>query len=143
MMPFILLIMIGGIELARTTYQYNTLVKNLRDATKYVSSAVRPINYNAESSTDPEVTRYKAVIAEASNLAMCGTIDDCDSSSVSGLTLNNIKLSYPENIVVDDVTFTFVQMSVEDFSLGFVSNLFGDSLALNEITYTMYQLQQN
>ncbi|MES2503136.1 MAG: TadE/TadG family type IV pilus assembly protein [Pseudomonadota bacterium] len=142
-MPFIFLLMLGGIELARTVYQYNTLVKNLRDATKYVASAVRPINYNTVGSTDPEVIRYKAVIDEAGNLAMCGTTTACSSSSVNGLTLENIKLKYPDSIEVDGVTFTFVQMYIEDFSLGFVFNLFGDSLALSDITYTMYQLQQN
>ncbi len=140
-MPFIFLIMIGGIELARTVYQYNTLVKNLRDATKYVASAVRPINYNTDGSTDPEVAKYKTVIAEASNLAMCGTTTTCATASVADLSLSNIEISYPA--AVNGITL--VNMTISGFSLGFVSDLFGDnySLALDDITYTMYQLQQN
>lgn len=138
-MPFIFLMMLGGIELARTVYQYNTLVKNLRDATKYVASAVRPINYNTVGSTDPEVTKYKTVIAEASNLAVCGSTTTCATASVADLSLSNIQISYPA--AVDGITL--VNMTISDFSLGFVFDLFGDSLALNDISYTMYQLQQN
>jgi Flp pilus assembly protein TadG len=138
-MPFIFLLMLGGIDLARTVYQYNTLVKNLRDATKYASSAVRPINYNAGGSTDPEVIKYNTVVTEARNLALCGTTAACTTQSVSNLSLNNIQISYPAS--VNGVTF--VNMSITGFSLGFVSNLFGDSLDLNDISYTMYQRQQS
>lgn len=138
-MPFILLMMMGGIDLARTVYQYNTLVKNLRDATKYASSAVRPLNYNTDGSTDPEVVRYKTIITEARNLALCGLTAGCDTPSVPDLTLDNIQVTYPA--AINGVTF--VNMTISGFSLGFISNLFGDSLALSDISYTMYQLQQN
>ncbi len=137
-MPFIILLMLGGIDLARTVYQYNTLVTNLRDATKYLSSAVRPLNYNVSGTADPEVTKYNTTIAEAQNLALCGSTTACSVASVTGLTLGNIQISYPAT--VNGVTF--VNMSVSNFSLGFISNLFGDSLALGDISYTMYQLQQ-
>lgn len=138
-MPFIFLMMLGGIELARTVYQYNSLVKNLRDATKYVASAVRPLNHNAADSTDPEVVKYKTVIAEASNLAMCGKTTACDSATVANLSLNDIDISYPEPVN----GITLVNMTISGFSLGFVTDLFGDSLALNDISYTMYQLHQD
>lgn len=138
-MPFIFLLMLGGIELARTVYQYNTLVKNLRDATKYVASAVRPINHGAADLTDPEVVKYKAVVVEASNLAMCGKTTACDSASVANLSLNDIEINYPEPVN----GITLVNMTISGFSLGFVTDLFGDSLALNDISYTMYQLQQD
>jgi Flp pilus assembly protein TadG len=138
-MPFIFLIMMGGIELARTVYQYNTLVINLRDATKYVASTVRPLNYNVDDSTDPEVAKYKTVIDEASNLAICGKTTTCDTAPVANLSLSNIEISYPA--AVNGITL--VNMTIHDFSLGFISDLFGDSLALPDITYTMYQLQQN
>lgn len=138
-MPFIILIMLGGLELARTVYQYNSLVKNLRDASKYVASAVRPINHNVDGSTDPEVAKYKTVIAEARNLAMCGKTTTCDSATVAGLSLSNIAVSYPEPVN----GITLVNMTISGFSLGLFTDIFGDSLALNDITYTMYQLQQN
>lgn len=138
-MPFIFLLMLGGIDLARTVYQYNILVKNLRDATKYVSSAVRPINYNQNGSTDPEVVKYNTVVTEARNLALCGLTTSCTTPSVANLALNNIQISYPAP--VNGVTF--VNMTISGFSLGFISNLFGDSLDLNDISYTMYQRQQS
>ena len=144
-LPFLIIILLGGIDLARTVYQYNTLVINLRDATKYVSSNVRPVDYNMiKTPPDPEVTKYQNTIkAEAPNLAVCGMITTCVSPSVKGLKVDNIKVSYPDSIVKDGVTFTFVKVSIDNFSLGFVTNLFGDSLALSDISLTMYQLQQN
>jgi hypothetical protein len=138
-LPFILLIMMAGIDLARTVYQYNTLVKNLRNATKYISTAVRPINYEQNGTDDPEVAKYNAVIAETKNLALCGSTADCAAPDVPDLTLNNIQINYP--LAVNGVTF--VDVSIVNFSLGFVSNLFGQSLALNDISYTMYQQQQS
>jgi Flp pilus assembly protein TadG len=137
--PFILLMMMGGIDLARTVYQYNTLVKNMRDATKYISSSVRPIKYDDSNTNDPEVEKYITVMAEARNLALCGKTTNCITPSVTDLSLNNIHITYPTSLN----GVTFVKMSISDFSLGFISNLFGDSLDLGEISYTMYQLQQS
>ena len=141
-MPFIFIMMLGGAELARTVYQYNTLVKNVRDATKYVASNMRPVNYNVNGNTDPEVTNYKTVISNAMNLAVCGSIFTCSTASAPNLGVGNIKITYPD--AVNGVTF--VKVAVTNYSLpilfGFLDGPNGnDEILFSVIQFTMYQQQ--
>ncbi len=144
-MPFIVLIMVVGIDLATTIYQYNILVKNLRDGTRFISNSVRPINYNDASSTDPEVIKYGTSVTQARNLVLCGETE-CEKSSVSKLALSDVKLDYP----AEDAGVTFVRIRIEDFQLSFLINYdFTQWGGQNpeapqvDLEYTMYQKQQS
>lgn len=133
-LPFLIIVLLVGVDLARTMFQYNELVKNVRDATKYLAGHTRPMN--CASNTDPEVLAYKAAVTESKNLAVCGSVGSCTTPSVSGLTTGNIQVQY-----LMDGSLTMVKVGVVNMNLSYITTLFSGSLALGNITSTFYQPQ--
>lgn len=133
-LPFLIIVLLAGVDLARTMFQYNELVKNVRDAAKYVASNTRPMN--CSSTTDPAVIAYKSVITEAKNLAVCGSITSCNAGNVSGLSTSKVQVQY-----LKDGTLTMVKVSINNMSLSYITQLFSGVLALPSISSTFYQPQ--
>lgn len=77
----LLLLGFGGAEYGRALYQYNTLVKSVRDSARYLSQ------YN------PADVNYP--LAAAKNLAVYGATSDTGSPLVPGLTTSMVTVSYP------------------------------------------------
>lgn len=125
----------GTIDIGRLLYQYDTLTKSTRDATRYLAAVVRPpvAAYASDAS-------YTTAVNNASNLALCGTIAACGSNAlVNGLTASNILIDYPASTG----TITYVRIRVQNYSTSFITTVFGDaSKNLGTISVTMRQIQQ-
>jgi Flp pilus assembly protein TadG len=133
-MPFLIIVMLVGVDLAKTMFQYNELVKNVRDASKYLAGHTRPMN--CASTTDPEVLAYKTVITETKNLAVCGELTSCVKASVTGLSTSKVQVQY---LMVGSITM--VKVGINSMSLSYITKLFSGSLALGNISSTFYQPQ--
>ena len=134
-LPSLLILAFGVIDFGRVLFQYDTLTKSTRDATRYLASVVRPPA--AAFATD---VTYTTAVNNATNLALCGTIAACSNNElVSGLTaFDNIKIDYP--LKAGDITY--VRIRVENYSTSFVTNVLGVSKNLGTISVTMRQIQQ-
>ena len=125
----------GVFDFGRLLYQYDTLTKSTRDATRYLAAVVRP----PASAYQSDAT-YSAAVSSARNLALCGTISACGSNAlVSGLTASNIDIDYPASVG----NITYVRIFVSGYSTSFITTVFGGaSKSLGTISVTMRQIQQ-
>ena len=138
-LPVLLILAFGAIDIGRVLFQYDTLTKSTRDATRYLAAVVRPPA--AAFATDANyTTAANSAVNNATNLALCGTITACGNNAlVSGLTAsNNIRIDYP--LKVGDITY--VRIRVENYSTSFVTSVLGVSKNLGTISVTMRQIQQ-
>lgn len=136
-LPILLILAFAIIDFGRLLFQYDTLTKNTRDATRYLASIVRP------PATLPLSDEYKSYQdtseKSAINLALCGTTSACGNSKlVDGLQASNISVDYP----TADSGINFVRVKVENFSTSYVTSVLGLSKSLGTISVTMRQVQQ-
>ena len=133
-LPTLLILAFGVFDFGRVLFQYDTLTKSTRDATRYLASVVRPPA--AAFATD---ANYTTAANSAVNLALCGTIAACNGATlVNGLTASNIFIDYPASTGA----ITYVRIRVQNYSTSFVMNVLGVSKNLGTISVTMRQIQQ-
>ena len=137
-LPVLLILGFGVIDFGRVLFQYDTLTKSTRNATRYLAAVVRPPA--AAFATDANyTTAADSAVNNARNLALCGTIAACGSSTlVSGLTASNITIDYPASVG----NITYVRVLVSNYSTSYVTNVLGVSKNLGTISVTMRQVQQ-
>ena len=135
-LPLLLILAFSIIDFGRLLFQYDALTKSTRDAAKYIARAVKP----AANAVDTDLAVYNTIVAEAKNLALCGTITDCDKDDtlVKDLLLSNIFVDYPDG----ESGINFVQVRVSNYSTGYVTTVLGLSKSLGTISVTMRQVQQ-
>lgn len=137
-LPTLLILAFGVIDFGRVLFQYDTLTKSTRDATRYLASVVRPPA--AAFATDANyTTAANSAVNNAKKLALCGSIAACNGNTlVNGLTASNIFIDYPASTGA----ITYVRIRVQNYSTSFVTNVLGVSKNLGTISVTMRQIQQ-
>lgn len=123
-MTFILVpLFLGTVELGRLLYQYNSLAKTVRDSAKYLSTV---------ASTVPNYATY---VDEAKCLAVYGNIGCNGSPIASGLTIANIDVTDPPEIVLG---MKVIKVSVTGYDASLITNFF-DAINFNNISVSMRQ----
>lgn len=135
-LPSMLFIAFVVVDFARLLYQYDTLTKSTRDAARYISLQVRPTDYATNAT-------YNAAIANAQNLALCGSITACGTNTlVKNLTTSNITIDYPATVIpgVD-----YVRVRIQNYNNSFITRALGAGFTKNlgAISMAMRQLQQS
>ena len=129
-LPLLLLLTIITTEFGRAIYQYNTVVKSVRGATRYLSLQTQ----------STELTPNTAAIAEATNLVVFGNLAGTGPAMVPGLETSNVATptwktigsNPPVNMVTIKVTgYTFHPLVTNVFGTAF-----GD-ITFNDISATM------
>jgi len=135
-LPVLLILGFAVIDFGRLLFQYDTLTKSTRDATRYLAAVVRPPA--TAFSTDAS---YQSAVNNARNLALCGTIAACGSNAlVSGLSATNITVDYPAN----EGNINYVRIFVSNYSTSYLTTALGGlgTKDLGTISVTMRQIQQ-
>lgn len=136
LLPTMLFIAFVVVDFARLLYQYDTLTKSTRDAARYISLQVRPSDYATNAS-------YNAAIANAQNLALCGSIAACGTNTlVKNLTTSNISIDYPATVTPG---LDYVRVRIQNYNNSFITDVLGAGFTKNlgTISMTMRQLQQS
>ena len=116
-LPLLLLLTMITTEFGRAIYQYNTIVKSLRNATRYLS-----------------LQTQNTQITEAQNLVVFGNIAGTGTALVPGLTVSQVTPTWlriesvpPINTVTITVTgYTFRSMFTSVFGVTFGDKIFAD-----------------
>lgn len=133
-LPILLTLAFGVIDFGRLLFQYDTLTKSTRAATRYLAAVVRP-----PAAAFASNAKYTTVVNSARNLALCGTIDMCNGAAlVNGLTVSNITIDYP----VSSEGITYVRVLVSNYSTSYITSVLGVSKNLGTVSVTMRQVQQ-
>ena len=125
----------GVAEFGRAIYQYNTLVKTVRDAGRLLSQ------HDATNSVN-----YPTYVAQAKCLAVYGTVDCSGSTLAPGLTTGMVNISSSTTLSAAGTTINLVEVSITDYRFEFVFNplvFFGNSdtgITFGPIQTTMRQL---
>ncbi len=96
-LPLLLLLTMTTTEFGRAIYQYNTIVKSLRDATRYLS-----------------VQTPNTKIAEAKNLVVFGNIAGTGPALVPGLTVAKVVIP-PWQVVGSNPVINTVKITVTGY----------------------------
>lgn len=98
--PVLLLLMLATAELGRAMYQYNTLIKSVRDGARYAASAA--------TSSQRIVTITPPVRTATLNLVVTGNVGGTGTPLLPGLTANNVTLTDIGNgFIAVSATYTF------------------------------------
>lgn len=131
----LLLLAFGIAEYGRALYQYNTLVKTVRDAARLLS------HHNPE---DP--ASYGPVLEEARCLAVYGNTNCSGAVLAPGLTTGMVTITSSATTTAAGTTVTLVEVRITGYVFNFVFNparLFGaaaDIIPFSDIHATMRQL---
>ena len=101
----LLLLGFGGAEYGRALYQYNTLVKSVRDSARYLAQY-------------PDPTSPNYPLTAAKNLAVYGDITNTGNPLVPGLTTSMVTMSYPAATTTPPMTL--LQVTITGYQFGFV-----------------------
>lgn len=131
----LIIIAFGVAEFGRAIYQYNTLVKTVRDAGRLLSQH------------DPDdLINYPKYVGEAKCLAVYGNIDCSGKELVSGLTKDMVNISSSTMVSAAGTTIDLVEVSITGYTFDFFFNplvFFGSSdssITFGAIQTTMRQL---
>ena len=131
-----LIIMAFGVaEFGRAIYQYNTLVKTVRDAGRLLSQ------HNPD-----DLVNYPQYVGEAKCLAVYGTIDCSGQALAPGLTEDMVSISSSTMVSAAGTTIDLVEVSITGYTFDFIFNplvFFGNSdasISFGPIQTTMRQL---
>lgn len=102
----LLLLGFGGAEYGRALYQYNTLVKSVRDSARYLSQY---------SPTDPN---YSTLQNTARNLAVYGDTTNTGNPLVPGLTTSMVTFS--NSAATATPPMTLLQVTITGYQFSFV-----------------------
>lgn len=131
----LMLLAFGIAEYGRALYQYNTLVKTVRDAARLLS------HHNPE---DP--ASYGPVLEEARCLAVYGNTSCSGSALAPGLTTGMVTIGSSATTTAAGTTVTLVEVRITGYVFNFVFNpsrLLGpapDTIPFSDIHATMRQL---
>ena len=131
----LLLLGLGAAEYGRALYQYNALVKTVRDAARFLSQ------YNPADSIS-----YPPAVDEARCLAVHGNAACSGPSLVPGLTTAMVEIASTPAITAAGAPITLIEVRITGYVFDFVFNpsrLIGDTatvLRFNDIHATMRQL---
>lgn len=118
--PVLLLLLLATAEIGRVLFQYNALVKTVRDAARYAAT-------NASVGTTRIVNITTQVRNQARNLVVTGNTAGTGSALLPGLTVANVTVNDVGNGFVSvAVTYTYSPMlgaSLPTFGLGESINL--------------------
>ena len=121
-------LVLGTIEIARVLFEYNSVVKSVRNSAKYIS---------VTSATLPS---YATQVANAKCLAVFGNIACTGSPVVPGLTMDRISIATSNAGSAGTVVIKLVTVTASGYQLGYVSSFFsGGTKAFNNISVTMRQ----
>lgn len=131
----LIIMAVGVAEFGRAMYQYNTLVKTVRDAARLLSQH------------DPnDVVNYPTYQAEARCLAVHGSIDCSGSALLSGLTTGMVGIASSTTTTGAGVSINLVTVTVTGYTFNFIFNplvFFGNTdtnIPFDPIRTTMRQL---
>lgn len=133
MLGFFAPLLLGSVEIGRVLYNYNTIVKSVREATRYMS-----VQSATSSTYSSKVTAAKCLVVYG-NEACTGTV------LVSGLATSMVTVGENSNGTplstgtTGSVTFKVITVKVSGFSLGYVTTFFGSTKAFNTISASMRQ----
>jgi Flp pilus assembly protein TadG len=115
-LPLLLLLSMITTEFGRAIYQYNTIVKSLRDATRYLS-----------------VQTPNTKITEAKNLVVFGNIAGTGTALVPGLTVAKVAAPTWQTVGTDPLINT-VKITVTGYTFhSLFTSVFG--VTFGDITY--------
>jgi len=98
--PVLLLLMLATAELGRAMFQYNTLIKAVRDGARYAASAA--------TSSQRIVVITTQVRNETRNLVVTGNVGGTGAPLLTGLTVNNVTLNNVGNGFISvSATYTY------------------------------------
>lgn len=135
-LPILLTIAYITIDFGRLLFQYDTLTKSTRDATRYLASVTRP-----PAAAYASDANYSAAVTATQNLALCGNVTACGGNAlVSGLNASHILIDYPAK----EGTIGFVRVRITGYSTSFLTTVFPGvtSKDLGTVSVTMRQIQQ-
>jgi len=132
-LPILAIFIFSIIDFGRLLFQYDTLTKTARDATRYLAATTRPPLYAGDAD-------YNNKISQASNLALCGTIANCTTPLVPDLNAGNIAIDYPAS-GIDGITLC--RVTISGYNTTFLTSVFPNATKnLGAISVTMRQVQQ-
>ena len=121
-------LVLGTVEIGRVLFEYNNLVKSVRNSAKYISL------------TSATLPTYATEVANARCLAAFGNIGCTGSPIVPGLTTAKITIVTTNAGSPGTVAIKLVTVTATGYQLGYVSNFFaGGFKAFNDISATMRQ----
>lgn len=109
--PVLFFLMVGTAEVGRLLYQYNTLMKAVRDGARYAAA------HASENNSTRVVSISAQVSTQTRNLVVNGNIAGTGAPVLPGLSF--------ENVNVSDAGFGFVQVNVDNY---FFTPILGDAL---------------
>lgn len=129
-LPLLLLLTMITTEFGRAIYQYNTIVKSLRGAARYLS---------VQTPSTP-LTPNTVAITEATNLVVFGNVSGTGSAMVPGLTVGNVAAptwqTTGSNPLINTVTITVTGYTFHPLVTGVFGTAFGD-ISYSDISATM------
>lgn len=100
-LPLLLFLLLAIAEVGRALYQYNTLQKSVRDATRYVAD-------NAIPNSTGVIDLTPALITTARNLAVYGNPNASGTPLLPGYTTGNVSVTSPDALHVRvSATYTY------------------------------------
>jgi Flp pilus assembly protein TadG len=121
--------LLGTVEIGRILYQYNTIVKSVRDSARHIS---------LYSATDPN---YATQVSNAKCLAVFGNIACTGSAIAPGLTVGQVSIATSNAGGAGTAVIRLVTVTVTGYQLGYVTTIFvnGGFKAFNNISVAMRQ----
>lgn len=125
----------GVAEFGRAIYQYNTLVKSVRDSARLLSQ---------QDASD--AVNYPSSVADAKCLAVHGTPDCSGPRLAPGLTTGMVQTTTSSTVSAAGTTINLVEVRITGYTFDFIFNplvFFGNtdmSLSFGDIQTTMRQL---
>ncbi|HSR01957.1 MAG TPA: TadE family protein [Methylophilaceae bacterium] len=132
-LPILAIFIFSIIDFGRLLFQYNTLTKTARDATRYLAAVTRPPLYGSDAD-------YTNAVSQVSNLALCGKLTGCTTPLVPGLNSSNIAIDYPTSGIAG---VTLCRVTISGYNTSFLTSVFPNATKdLGTISVTMRQVQQ-
>ena len=129
-LPLLLLLTMITTEFGRAIYQYNTIVKSLRGAARYLSV----------QTPSTVLTPNTVAITEARNLVVFGNVSGTGSAMVPGLTVGNVATptwqTAGSDPLINTVTITVTGYTFHPLVTGVFGTTFGN-ISYPDISATM------
>jgi len=125
MLGFFAPLLLGSVEIGRVLYSYNTVVKSVREAARFMS---------VRSTTDAD---YNSKVTAAKCLVVYGNEGCTGGALVSGLTTGMVTLT--SSNFTGTTSFKMITVTVTGFNLGYVTTFFGSTKPFNNVSASMRQ----
>lgn len=131
----LLFIAFGVVEYSRALYQYNALVKSVRDAARYIAQR-----------NQAEATTYSSALDDTRCLAVHGNTECAGPALVPGLTTDMVSITPVSTTTAEGTAIALVEVRIRGYSFAFAFNplkLAGDNatvLPFGDIRAAMRQI---